>query len=83
MKSEKCFRCKGNRPAPITNLIVHHSITDIINQTPKFIGILDIVKESLNIPLLHQWIEFLEDVFQFPSGTGLLGLLDPNWLWKV
>ena len=67
-----CVRYEGNEHSQITNLITHHSITDAISQTHEFICILGIVEESLNLPLLSQWIEFSEDIFQFPNGTGLL-----------
>ena len=50
-----------------TNLIVHHSITNIFDQTAKFIRILDVVEETLRDPLLCQWLELLEDIFQFPN----------------
>ena len=72
MKSEMCVRCESNELIPITNLIAHHSITDSINETSKFICILSIIEESYNVSLLCQWIEFLENVVQFPNGTGLL-----------
>jgi len=39
-------------------LIIYHCITDIFDQTAKFIRILDIAKETLNLPLLCQWLEF-------------------------
>ena len=48
---------------PITNLICHHSIMNIPNQTTEFNCILGIVEETLNIPLLSQWLEFLENIF--------------------
>ena len=47
---------------------------NIPNQTTESVCILDIVKKSLNIPLLHQQIEFLENSFQLPNSPLLLGL---------
>jgi len=48
-------------------LILHHCITDIFNQTAKFIRILDIAEETLNPPLLCQRLEFLENISQFSN----------------
>ena len=72
MKSEMCVRDESNELTPITNLIAHHSFTDTINQTGKFICILDIVEESHNVPLLCQRVKFLENAVQFPNSTCLL-----------
>jgi len=58
-----------------THLIIHHSIVNTPNQITEFICIVWSVKETLNIPLLGQWFEFLEDIFQFPNSTSLS---DPN-----
>ena len=41
-----------------TNLVVHHGITNIFNQTTQLIRILDVVEKSLNLPLLCQRLEF-------------------------
>jgi len=57
-----------------THLIIHHSIVNTPNQITEFICILWVVKETLNIPLLGQWFEFLENIFQSPNSTSLLGL---------
>jgi len=35
----------------------------VTNQTTEFDCILGIVEETLNIPLLSQWLEFLENIF--------------------
>ena len=40
----------GNEFGITTNLIVHHSIMDISNQTTEHICILGIGDESLNLP---------------------------------
>ena len=57
-----------------TYLIIHHSITNIPNQTPEFICILGIVKETLSIPLLGQQLNSLENVFQFSINPCLSGV---------
>ena len=67
------IRHEGNENALNTNLIVHHSITDIFNQTIEDLCILDICEESLDLPLVCQWNELLENVSQFPD-SHLLGL---------
>ena len=36
------------------NLIVHHCVANALDQTAKFVGILDVVEETLNLPLLRQ-----------------------------
>ena len=72
MKSEMCVRHESNELTPITNLIVHYSITDTINQSSKLICILHIIEESHSVSLLCQWIKFLENIVQFPNGTALL-----------
>jgi hypothetical protein len=59
---------EGNRSAPITNLIIHHGVADIFDQMAEFVRILDVGKKTLHLYLLFQWLEFLEDVFQFPNG---------------
>ena len=51
-----------------TYLVVHHRVTNVLNQTAKFIGILDVVEKTLNFPLLRQQNQILMDTFQFPSG---------------
>ena len=51
-----------------TYLIIHHCVTNIFNQTTKLIRILDVVEETLNLPLFRQWPEFSENTFQFPDG---------------
>ena len=49
------------------NLIFHHSIADVFDQTTQFIRILDVVEKSLSLPLLCQWLEFSENFFEFPK----------------
>ena len=42
----------------ITNLVIHHGIANIFDQTAQFIRILDVVEKALNLPLFCQWLEF-------------------------
>ena len=67
-------RHEGNELGLTTNLIVHHSIVNISNHTTEHICILDIGKESLNLPLICQQNKFFENLFQFPNSLWLLGL---------
>jgi len=55
MKSETRVRRKENELVLITNLIVHHGIANVFNQTNKFVRSLDVSEESLDVPLLHEW----------------------------
>jgi hypothetical protein len=64
----------GSEPVLIAHLIVHHGITNVFDQTTQFIRILDVVEKALNLPLICQWLEFLENVFQFPDDPCLSGL---------
>ena len=57
-----------------TDLIIHHSIVNIPNQTTEFICILGIVNETPNIPLLSQQFESLENCFQFSTNPCLSGM---------
>jgi hypothetical protein len=34
--------------------MVHYCVADILNQTSKFIGVLDIVKKAFNLSLFRQ-----------------------------
>ena len=72
--SETDVRYESDEHALNTNLIVHHSITDIFNQTTEHLCILDIGEESLDLPLVCQWNEFLENLSKFPGSHWLLGL---------
>ena len=58
-----------------TNLIIHHRIADIFSQAAKFIQILNVGKEALNLPLACQWFQFVEDVFQLPRNPHLSYLI--------
>ena len=37
-----------------THLVLHHCIADILNCTAELIRILDIIEETLNLPLPYQ-----------------------------
>ena len=50
-----------------TNLVFHHRIANVFDQTAQFIRILDIVEKSLDLPLLCQRLEFLENLFKLPK----------------
>ena len=76
MKSEIGVRHEHNWFTLTTDLIIHHSITNIPNQTPESLSILGIVKETPSTPLLGQQLKFLENLLQFstnhcPSGVNL------------
>ena len=71
MKSEMGVRHEDNEPTQTTNLIVHCSITDLSNQTTKLVRILDIIEKAFSLPLFCQWLEYLENIFQFPGGPCL------------
>ena len=60
-----------------TDLIVHHSIVNIPNQTIEIICILGIVDETFSIPLLSQQLKSLLNVFQFSINPCLSGV-NPN-----
>jgi len=72
--SEMGIRHEYNWFTLATDLIIHHSITKIPNQTPESLCILGIVKETLNIPLLGQQVKCLENVFQFSTSHQLSGM---------
>jgi hypothetical protein len=86
----------GSESVLIANLIVHRGIANIFNQATQFIRILEVVEKTLNLPLICQWLEFLENTFQFPDdpfcqarlstleGVGLLfQLLSPFSLFDI
>ena len=49
-----------NESGLIANLIVHHCIANIFDQTTQFIRILDVVEKAFDPPLIGQRLEFLE-----------------------
>ena len=67
MKSEMGVRNEHGWFILTADLIIHHSITNIPNQTPDFICILGIIEETLNIPLLGHQLKFLENLLQFST----------------
>ena len=48
------------------NLILHHRIPNILDQTTKFTRILSIGEKPFNSPLCFQWAEVSEDILEFP-----------------
>ena len=53
--------------ALITNLVFHHGIANVLDQTVQFTRILDVVEKTFNLPLICQWLEFSESFFEFPK----------------
>ena len=52
-----------------TNLILHHSIADVLNHAAKLLHILRVAEESYDLALLCQRREVLENFIQF-AGKG-------------
>ena len=52
-----------------TYLILHHCIPNIFDKASKFICILDIFEKALDPSLVQQWLEFPENIFQFPNDS--------------
>ena len=50
----------------MTNLIVRHSGTDVLNQTAKPVYIFGAIHEPRRLGSLFQWDEVLENIIQFP-----------------
>ena len=50
-----------------TNLIIHHSITDILGQVAKFSHVFSTVQEPRDLASLLQRDEVSENMIQFPS----------------
>ena len=48
-----------------------HCITNTLNQTGKFIRILDVVEKTLNLPLTLQRLEFSKNSLQVPNSPCL------------
>jgi len=42
---------------------------NVPNEATELIRILHVIEESLNLPLLYQWLEISEDILQFPNET--------------
>jgi hypothetical protein len=64
----------GSEPVLVAHLIVHNGITNVFDQTTQPIRIPDVVEKALNLPLICQWLEFMENVFHFPDEPCLSGL---------
>jgi len=67
MMSNTEVRPVGNMFALITNLIVHHSTLDILNQARELVCICDVVEKAFNPPLVFQWLKFSQNPSQFPG----------------
>ena len=50
-----------------TNLVIHHSITNVVSQTSQYLRILDIVEEASDSAPLCQRSQIPEYFFQFPE----------------
>ena len=50
-----------------TNLIVHHSITDVLRQTTEPIHIVGTIQESCDLPTFCQRDEVSKNNIQFPT----------------
>ena len=50
-----------------TNLIIHHSVTDILGQIAKFIHVIGAIQEPRDLASLFQWDEVSENIIQFPG----------------
>lgn len=57
----------------VTNLVVHHGISNVFNQTPEFIRILDVVQKTDHLAFPSSHAKFSENVIQLPDGPKLLG----------
>ena len=51
----------------MTNLIVHHSAADVLNQTAKPIHISGTIQKPHRLGSLFRWDEVLENIIQFPD----------------
>jgi len=83
MKSEMDMRNEHNWFTLTTDLVIHHSITNIPNQTPEFLCILGIVNETPNIPLPGQEFKPLEDIFQFSTNHYLSGMVPKLRIYEL
>jgi len=54
---------------PGTNLIIHHGLTQVFDQTAKPIHILGAVKVAGDLSSLCQWGEVFEKAIQIPANT--------------
>jgi len=72
--SDTEVRDEGNKLIVITDLIVHHSIMDVLNQTVNFVCIVDVVEKTLCFSLLLQWLKLSQNIPQCPDDLCLLNL---------
>ena len=61
----------GNKWLANAYLILHHCIANVFDQTSEFVRILDVGEKTLDLSLVDQWLEFSENVSQFPNGPSL------------
>jgi len=52
---------------PRADLIVHHGVTDVLDQAAKVIHICGTVQEPGDLASPFQWDEILKDIIEFPS----------------
>jgi len=57
-----------------TDLIVHHSVTDVLDQAAKFIHICGAVEKPCDLASPFQWDEVLKDIIEFPNKLCMSGL---------
>ena len=50
-----------------TNLIIHHGVTDVLDQAAELIRIIGTVQEPRDLASLFQWDKVLKNIIQFPS----------------
>jgi hypothetical protein len=50
-----------------TNLVIHHGISDVLNQTGQRFCILDVVEKTRNFSPFCDRVQDLEGLFQFPE----------------
>jgi hypothetical protein len=56
-----------SEPCPTTNLVFHHCVTNILDETIQHIRVLDVVEETLDLALFFQPPEFSDKGPQFSS----------------
>ena len=64
-----------------TNLILHHGISDILNQATKLLHVLSIFQELRDHALLCQWGKGFENIIQFPDDFNLSNQPHRPWPW--
>ena len=55
------------------NLILDHSVADIVNKAAELIRVLGVFEKTFDLALLCQRLEFLGDLCQFPKWPCLSG----------